>query len=277
VKPAGTVLALAVTAVSLAAGAWSQPCPVTGISCERVTTVDPETWYPLCVGTKWTYRNTHAMAAVGSQVVRTRWLSSEEVVSRTPCGGSVVVRIEVTPSAIERDYPPGLEAATREWFEKDVGVPQTRGLLVRGSAIYRLAPASWRDPCESLTQERLRQIDASQPEFYFPLEDGAMWSDRQREDLDYSELCAASRGEVPMPNPGFYYWWVEGRKDIDVPWRHGLGAWHLALYTLGGAPHLWFVRNVGVVKERFSHSGSLWETSSELLRFRRGPECGRQK
>ena len=252
----------------------SQPCPATGFSCERTSVVDPGTWYPLCVGTRWTYRNTNAMATGNNGVVETRWISSEEVVSRTPCTGGLVVRIDVTPSNIERDYPAGLAADSRTWFEKNVAVPSSKGYLVRGSAMYPFTPTSWGEPCRSVNPERLREIDGSQAEFYFPLEDGAMWSDREREEQDYAAICAAYRGEGQFPNPGFYYWRVEDREDIDVPWHNALAAWHMAYFAVGGAPHRWFVRHVGIVKERFSHNGSLWETSSALLSFRTGPRCG---
>lgn len=269
----GFVLCVAGTVLGAIVLGPSEPCPTTGLSCERTSVVDPDTWYPLCVGTRWTYRNTNAMATTNQGVAETRWDSTEEVTSRTSCGGGLVVRIDVTPSNIERRFPAGLAADSRTWFEKNVAVPSTKGYLVRGSAMYLFTPTSWAEPCRSLTQERLREIDASGPEFYFPLDDRAMWSDRKREEEDYAAICAAYRGEGHLPNPLFYYWSVQGREDIDVPWHTALAAWHLAYFTVGGAPHTWFVRHVGVVKERFSHNGSLWETSSALLSFRPGHGC----
>lgn len=187
----GFVLCVAGTVLGAIVLGPSEPCPTTGLSCERTSVVDPDTWYPLCVGTRWTYRNTNAMATTNQGVAETRWDSTEEVTSRTSCGGGLVVRIDVTPSNIERRFPAGLAADSRTWFEKNVAVPSTKGYLVRGSAMYLFTPTSWAEPCRSLTQERLREIDASGPEFYFPLDDRAMWSDRKREEEDYAAICAA--------------------------------------------------------------------------------------
>lgn len=264
-----------VTATFLsAAEVPAQPCPTTGIRCERTTTADPDTWLPLCVGTTWRYLETYASGTdQRGQIVRIRWTSTEKVVSRTSCEGGVVVRIDVTPEDVSRDYPPGLSAGLRDWFDKEVATPRTRGFAVRGGAVYNFFPSSWSEPCLLLTDQGARKLDDEAPEFVFPLEKRLMWSDRQREEEDYAAICAASHGQGEYPNPFFYYGLVEGREDLVLPWRPVRDAWHLMYPTLGGILHRWLVQHVGVVKESSSHAGSYLEQSSLLLAFRLGPGC----
>ena len=251
-----------------------RPCPATGIRCEKTTGADPGAWLPLCVGTRWQYRKAYGSVTDDPGLIaRVRWTSTEEVVSRTPCRGGVVVRIDAAPRNVQRDYPAGISADYREWFDTNVGTAVTHGYFVRGSAVYNFAPGSWDDPCAELTEARLAELDEREPAFFFPLEDGSKWSDRRREEADVAAICAASRGEAEHRSPRFHYWEVDGRDSLELPWRRVRGAWHLRFFSVGGAPHRWFVRNVGVVKESFSRRGSYLEHSSELLSFKAGQGC----
>jgi hypothetical protein len=270
---AGSVL-LALMAPLIWAEVPARPCPKTGISCEKTTTVDPASWIPLCVGTKWRYRETYESFTDNTgQHARIRWTSAQRVVSRTNCRNGVVTRIDSTPEDVERTYPPGLGADAIEWLASNIATPETIGYVTRGNAISRFSPRSWAEPCQSLTDEKVAEIDAGTPEFFFPMEKGLMWSDRTREEQDVAAICAAYRGEGGFPNPGFYYWAIDGQEDLDLPWRKVGGAFHLAYFTVGGPSHRWFVRGVGVVKELSHHAGSYLETSSVLQDFAAGEGC----
>lgn len=251
-----------------------RPCPEMGFSCEKTAVVDPATWMPLCVGTRWRYRETYeSFTTKSGQHARIRWISTEQVVSQTTCRNGVVTRIDSTPEDVERTYPAGLSADATEWLAGNIARPETIGYLTRGSAIYWFAPRSWAEPCQLLTDQKAAEIDAGTPEFFFPMEDGLMWSDRKREDEDYAMACAAFRGEGGFPNPGDYYWSVRGQDDLDLPWRRVSGAFHLVYGTVGGPGHRWFVRGVGIVKEVSHHAGSYLETSSVLVDFTPGEGC----
>ncbi len=251
-----------------------RPCPEEGFSCEKTVLADPATWIPLCVGTTWRYQETYeSFTDSTGQHARVRWINTQRVVSQTTCRNGLVTRIESWPEKVERTYPPQRDAGAIEWLAKNIATPETIWYVTRGNAISSFSPHSWAEPCQSLTDGKAAEIDAGTPYFLFPMEVGLMWSDRNREEQDYAMACAAFRGEGGFPNPGDYYWTVQGQESLNLPWRRVSGAFRLHYGTVGGPGYTWFLRGVGIVKELSHHAGSYLETSSVLVDFTPGEGC----
>ncbi len=235
--------------------------PAEGVDPDRmfslqVEPADPADWLPLAVGTTWTYEHVERIEAEDGQVVTARWTEELAVAARRPLHDGLLV--ERTRRILSRNA-----AAQGPTLGPDAR-PATDWLIL-GGRVWEIA-----GPQDPVLLDPGRR-DEQPPDLFFPLEVGLRWAERRREAADLAQAERFRRGAGGAPNPGMYYWIVEGREPVTVPGRGAAEAYLATFRTLGGPTRRWFVRGVGVVRETYRHQGTFQEVDVALTGFRRPP------
>ncbi len=250
------------------------------LSIEVKERVNVFAYFPLEVGNTWVYQNTFK-SAVGTstdKIITITWTSEVAVQAHYDVPeGKVVVR-KTTNRGVKYDYPEGVKDEDVAWFKKNY--PETYpNYLIQGNYVYALPEGSWDAEHKCLSDEFKKRFATGErtPDFFFPMEKVWGWSERKREqkDLKAAALWKAEKG--PAPNPAMYYWLVEDKEAVTVPYGSVKGAFRLIERGAGGGLQVWFKYGLGVVREYFKHNGSYYEKESVLKGFIKAGMKGAQK
>jgi hypothetical protein len=235
-------------------------------SIEYKDEVDIFEYFPLEVGNKWIYENTHKESLYTKTWVREITVLNHYLVPE----GKVISR-----EVIDKGFKYKL---SEDISEKDIGfkieeASKTKKnyehYLIQGNYIYILPDGAWDDKKKALTENSQKVLEKeAYPEFFFPISKVHFWSARWREEKDYIRF-EQGKGRNGIPSPGKYYWHVTDMETVEIPYGKVKGAYHLIFRTAGGSSHVWFKDKIGVVKETYSHSGTYWEGSSLLKKFKK--------
>jgi hypothetical protein len=241
-------------------------------SLEYKQRADPAKYWPLQVGAEWDYLETYSSALDASGAVfTTSWTSTYSIRARVDVPEGTAVFRQKRVSNVHSVYPP---AATQAGVSRSKETAPDRSVvahyLVAGNYVFEFWDLNWDSRAQSLTPEYRQLLKDGEltPVFFFPPCAASVWSERVREqqDLDAARLFEAGTG--PAPNPVMYYWSCEGQEDIEVPAGKMSGVYSFIYRTIGGPSRVWFAPGIGVVKESSFHSGTYFESSSVLVRFR---------
>jgi hypothetical protein len=235
-----------------------------GFSIEIKEPADVFKWFPLEIGSEWTYQNKYEMA-FGSKgaMAKVSWESKVRVTERTKTSKGIFVKMETVKENIHYDLPPEMSEEDLAWLKKTINDKRSPDYLIRGNYVFAEskyttevsepadADINWNERC---------------PDFFFPMSIGLGWAERNREQADFDQLQLFQHGKGEAPT-GMYYWDVEGKEDLIVPAGKITGVYRLAYRSLGGPTFVWFKDGIGVVKTSFVHQGTPWEESSVLKKF----------
>jgi hypothetical protein len=179
--------------------------------------------------------------------------------------GKVIVR-EVQEKDVRFEYPAEIDAS--EIGDLDRG-EKTRiePYLIRGNYVYEIPEWGWDPELGELTPKLRERLEGLVPDFFFPMSKVQLWAERKREEDDFRRSELFKQGKGPAPNPGMYYWAVQESGPVQVPYGKIEGSYFLMYRTVGGPSMVWFKDGLGVVKTEYVHSGSYWNTFSELRAF----------
>jgi hypothetical protein len=241
-------------------------------------------YFPLQVGSIWTYEDTHETSI---RTVPERKTIEESCPPTEYCGPKLIKRSTIEIRVTGRyDVPEGT-VVVREVREKDVHFeyppdadpeeidklgngekPHTEPYLIKGNYVFRIPDWGWDRERRDLTPRFREQLKDWTPEFFFPMDKVGLWAERSREERDFRQGELFDQGKGPAPNPGMYYWVVENNsRPVQVPYGELTGVFFLMYRTTGGPTMVWFKNGLGVVKTLSIHSGSYMDHSSELKAF----------
>jgi hypothetical protein len=222
------------------------------------------------VGTRRVYRNlyrTHLGTGAG-QIGTVRWTSISRVVEHVETPVGLVVLIEITERNVRREYEGNPPPEDVEQFEQElVGrlIPgyDRAGYLVRDGYVYELPDGSWNRQRRELWDGFAERLPHLYPDYFFPLSDGLRWSEPATEERDLAALRAFETGDGPAPNSGNFYW-VAGCSPFDGDPPDGVLP--ICWYDNTGTIERWIEPGVGLVREMYSHHGTLieWEIAAVL-------------
>jgi hypothetical protein len=244
-------------------------------------------YFPLEVGNRWVYENTHEKA-VRTMPERPEKQSREDGPCDPSeyCGPTLVKRFikEVVVTA-HYDVPEG-KVIMRQVREKDISFEyppdtdpeETKGLtrkekvhlepyLIKGNYVFNVPEWGWDKERKDLTPRFRERLEDSIPAFFFPIGNVHLWAERAREERDYRQGELWKQGKGPPPNPGMYYWVVEKSDSVKVPYAEIKNVYFLMYRTTGGPSMVWFKEGIGVVKTAYVHSGTYLRSSSELKAY----------
>ena len=223
-------------------------CAVTKLVLSRDVheTANVMEWYPLQVGNRWIYKHE---AKYGSETKPTveQWTREVTITGhvRVPEGLLVLRTAKVTG---------GTSSAPTN---------QPHPYLIRGQYVYR----AFYDPQKKALRPESKQLLANGtdiPEFFFPLEVGLIWAEKNREDAD------TARAKTGTPIPTLAHWLVSGRGPHGsmTPGHMPPDAYALYYETVQTPLERWFQKGVGILGEAStSRSGSYLETRMMLQKF----------
>ena len=142
-----------------------------------------------------------------------------------------------------------------------------KSYLIAGNYVFAPFDQSWDAAAQGLSAQYRDDLPSATPVFFFPLGVARVWSSRLSEERDYQAGLLAMAGKGLAPNPSTYYWMVEGREDVLVPYSKVQNAMKLMYTANCGSSMVWFKEGLGVVKAQFIHGGSFWEEQTELIDF----------
>jgi hypothetical protein len=248
--------------------------PPAFFSIEYKEKADPLEYLPLAVGNKWTYASIYK-SGIGSAgaIITIEWITEHLITGACDIPEGKVFLGDFLTRDVRYEYPPDSEAAARDWFRH---VPSlgpadlpTKNYLIAGNYVFDLPDQGWDAAAKGLSARYRDELPSATPIFFFPLDGARLWSDRLSEERDYQAGLLAMAGKGPAPNPSSYYWIVDGREDVQVPYGQVRDAVKLRYTTLGGTATVWFKEGLGVVKAGFIHGGSYNECETTLLDFTR--------
>lgn len=199
---------------------------------------DPLTWFPLRVGTRWTYEHEWKSGNRNRPDVE-RWTSEETVTGWVRIPEGLVVEREVK----EESNSTGQTVRTGYLVARD-----REPYLVHANCIYVIGEG-WDRQNQSLSQSYQEYLakGALPPDFCFPLETGRHWGNN----------------DVP--------WSVEpARAGVAsfLPQKYA-GATHIfsSHFGSGGWEDVWFLKGVGIAGEHYIHNGTYDEYTKTLVSF----------
>ena len=105
------------------------------------------------------------------------------------------------------------------------------------------------------------------PCFFYPLDKVVVWAERSRELKAMEEERLFMAGLGPAPNPANYFWHVEDREEVVVPYGRVKDAVRLHYGTLGGPREVWFESGIGVVRDTIQRNLDFLSEEVVLLDF----------
>lgn len=245
---------------------------VTGFSVEYKEKVNPLDYFPLAVGAKWTYASTDkwGVASVNS-IITIKWITEHVITDAYDSPEGKVFLGEFIIRDVQYDDPPGASETELNWFRHipDLGPASHRisNYLVAGNYVFGSFGRGSDAAAQGLSASDRAELSWSEPILFFPLDAASYWSDRGTEESDYQAALLFEAGKGPAPNPATYYWIVQEREDVDVPYGKVRDAMKLTYTTNGGTTTVWFKEGLGFVKVGFSHGGSYIESETTLVAF----------
>lgn len=237
-------------------------------SIEVKENVDVLDYYPLAIGNKWVYQHEYKSAIHNTgKIITITWISEITVKEHHDIPeGRMIVRT-LTIRDVHYDYPEEVDEEDVSWYKNNIPGRQASHYLLKGNYVYRVPGWGWDEESKMLNKKYAGRIGKNAPMFFFPMEKVHAWADRKREEKDYRQGELFEQGKGPAPNPGMYYWIVEGKESIEIPYGKLKDVFRLRYGTLGGPSIVWFKKGIGVVKRKYTHSGSYFESETSLERF----------
>lgn len=232
---------------------------------------DPAKYFPIEIGSKWTYQMT-CQAAVGGTAVTARWESEIEILDHHILPEGLLVIRKESIKNIVCDHP-DITNEDIPWFKENIMTQEHDShWLLSGNYVYRVPEYAWLKKNNNLTEEFKTSLVEGQttPVFFFPLGSVGVWAEKTRESSDIEQERLFKEGKGPAPNSVMYYWMLEENEDVKVPYGNIPDAFKLVYRTHGGPTICWFKPGIGIVKEVYSHQGSLLEEESVLVSFTKG-------
>jgi hypothetical protein len=223
-------------------------CAVTKLTLSRDVhdTANVMEWYPLQVGNRWIYKHEVKYGNETKPTVE-QWTREVSVTGhvRLPEGLLVLRSAKVTAGS------------------SSAPTNQPHPYLIRGQYIYR----AFYDPEKKALKPESKRIilgGTDIPEFFFPLEVGLVWAEKNREDGD------AERAKSGTPIQTLAHWLVTGRgpHGTMTPGHMPPEAYSLYYETIQTPLERWFQKGVGILGEAsLSHGNSYLETRMMLQKF----------
>jgi hypothetical protein len=241
-------------------------------SIEYTDKADPLDYFPLAVGNRWTYKSIDR-EGIGQSggVITIEWITEYVITGECNIPEGKVFLGDFITRNVRYEYPSDSDVAGLDWFKR---VPyqgpasfRTRNYLIAGNYVFGFFDQSWDAAAQGLSAQYRDDLPSATPVFFFPLGVARVWSSRLSEERDYQAGLLAMAGKGPAPNPSTYYWMVEGREDVLVPYGKVQNAMKLMYTANCGSSMVWFKEGLGVVKAQFIHGGSFWEEQTELIDF----------
>ena len=249
---------------------------VGGFSIECKEKVNPLDYFPLAVGNKWTYVSTDRTGVNGSSksVVTIKWITEHAITAEYDIPEGKVFLGEFIIRDVRYDTPPDANETQLRWFRDNpprgpAGL-WTKNYLVAGNYVFDLYDQGyqgWDAAAQGLSARYRDELPSATPILFFPLDGASYWSDRVTEERDYQAALLSMAGKGPAPNPSTYYWDINKREDVEVPYGKVRDAMKLTYTANCGTATEWFKEGLGFVKAGFSHGGSYGEWETTLVNF----------
>ncbi len=243
---------------------------------------DPLEYFPLAVGNKWTYVSADKTGVNGSSksVVTIKWITEHVITAEYDIPEGKVFLGEFIIRDVRYDDPPDANETQLRWFRDNpprgpAGL-WTKNYLVAGNYVFSLPDQGyqwWDAAAKRLTARCREELSSATPILFFPLDGARCWSDRLSEERDYQAALLWKAGKGPAPNPSTYYWIVNEREDVEVPYGKVRDAMKLTYTANCGTATVWFKEGLGFVKAGFIHGGSYNECETKLVDFARRPSA----
>jgi hypothetical protein len=236
---------------------------------------DPLEYFPLAVGTKWTYASTDRWGVgSGKSIITIEWITEHTITGEYDIPEGKVFVGEFIIRDVRYDDPPDASETELNWFRHipNLGPAGLRikNYLVAGNYVFSLPDQGyqwWDAAAKRLTARCREEHSSATPELFFPLDGAHCWSDRLSEERDYQAALLWKAGKGPAPNPSTYYWIVNEREDVEVPYGKVRDAMKLRYTANCGTATVWFKEGLGFVKAGFIHGGSYIESETTLVDF----------
>lgn len=241
-------------------------------SLEYREKANPFHYLPLAVGNQWTYRSIYR-AGIGQSggVITVEWITDYIVTGEHDIPEGKVFLGDFVTRDVKCEYPPNSDAVAVDWHKR---IPyrgpasfRTKNYLIAGNYVFDLPDQDWDAAAKGLSPEYRDRLNSVTPVFFFPLDGAHLWSDRRTEEADYQAGLLWEAGKGPAPNPAQYYWTIDAREDVQVPYGKVKGATKLRFCENCGGSMVWFKDGLGVIKAGFIHVGSYWEEETQLVDF----------
>ena len=247
------------------------PGPRVHFSRELKHPVDVLDYFPLQVGSRWTYRHTSKDLMGPDRVMITvQWVEDIQIVAHKELPEGKLVLRKTTVRDVTCEPPDTARKEDVEWCRQRPSRLTRTHYLIQGNYLFEVSE-------EDLELERLerfhdgfrgaRGLHEPLPCFFFPMDQVSAWAERSREleAMEQARLFQAGLG--PAPNPGNYFWHVMDREEVAVPYGRVADAVHLHYGTLGGPCQVWFKRGIGVVRETVQRNLDFLSLEAVLLDF----------
>lgn len=249
--------------------------PPAFFSIEYKEKADPLEYFPLAVGTKWTYASTDRWGVgSGNSIITIQWTTEHAITAEYDLPEGKAFLGEFIIRDVRYDDPPDASETQLNWFRHipNLGPAGLRikNYLVAGNYVFSLPDQGypwWDAAAKGLTARCREELSGATPILFFPLDGACRWSDRVSEERDYQAGLLWKAGKSPPPNPSTYYWIVNAREDVEVPYGKVQDAVKLTYTANCGTATVWFKEGLGFVKAGFIHGGSYNECETKLVDF----------
>jgi len=249
--------------------------PPAFFSIEYKEKANPLDHFPLAVGNKWTYASTDRWGVgSGNSIITIEWITEHTITGEYDIPEGKVFLGEFIIRDVRYDDPPDASETQLNWFRHipNLGPAGLRikNYLAAGNYVFILPDQGyqwWDAAAKGLSARCREELSSATPELFFPLDGARCWSDRVSEERDYQAGLLWEPGKAPPPAPSIYYWIVNEREDVEVPYGKVRDAMKLSYTTNGGTATVWFKEGLGFVKAGFIHGGSYLESETKLVDF----------
>jgi hypothetical protein len=247
--------------------------PVARFSIEYQEKGNPLDYFPLAVGNKWTYASIDKTGVNGSRksIVTVKWITEHVITAAYDIPEGKVFLGEFLIRDVQYDEPADANEAELRWFRDHpprgpVGL-WAKDYLVAGNYVFSLPEQWWDAAAKGLSARYREELPSATPELFFPFDGACWWSDRVTEERDCQAALLFEAGKGPAPNPSTYYWNVNEREDVKVPYGKVRDAMKLTYTANCGTATVWFKEGLGFAKAGFIHGGSYNECETTLVAF----------
>jgi hypothetical protein len=233
--------------------------------------VNVHDYFPLKVGTRWSYRHTSKdLAGPQMAMISVRWIEDIRIVARRKLPEGELILRKTTVRDIKTEHADNAQAEDVEWFRQQPLRLTRTHYLIQGNYVFEVSEYDLDlDRLEWLHDNFTRTVGPREPlpRFFFPMEKVSVWAERSLELKTMEEARLFQAGLGPAPNPANYFWHVLGREEVVVPYGRIKDAVHLHYGTLGGPGEVWFKRGVGIVRETAQRREDFLNREVVLLHF----------
>jgi hypothetical protein len=241
-------------------------------SIEYKDKANPLDCFPLAVGTKWTYASTDRWGVgFGGSIMTIKWITEHVITGAYDIPGGKVFLGEFIIRDVRYDDPPDASEIQLNWYRHIPGLGpaglRLKNYSVAGNYVFVFPDQGWDAVAKGLSTSHGEELSWGEPILFFPLDGAHCWSDRASEERDYQAGLLWKAGKGAPPNPSTYYWIVNGREDVEVPYGKVRDAMKLTYTTNGGTSTVWVKEGLGFIKAGFIHGGSYNECETTLVDY----------